>query len=318
MGNVIGGLMGTNRLSGTGDEMRRTASRYAEQAQFQPYTVRTGSGTSGYADGQFTSQLSQPYQDILRSSLGGAGSLFQQAAAFDPTQRASQIFGEQSALLQPAFEQQATQLQNRLFGSGRLGLRLAGESQGLGAGSGMVSPDALGLGRAQQQTLAQLAADSRNQAFSEQSQLQQMASGMLTSGIGISELENALLQQGVDANTARAAAAASAGTLGTSYFNPVMDAAKRRQEVQGDTVGSLIGYGASLFSDIRLKENIEKVGELANGLGIYNWDWKADINQPTTGVIAQEVLAVIPDAVSTHESGYLMVDYSHPELEGVH
>jgi hypothetical protein len=247
MGNVIGGLMGTNRLSRTGDEMRSTAKGYADRAYFQPYTVTTGAGTSGYRDGQFTSQLSQPYQNILGSALGGAGSLFQQAAAFDPTQRASSIFAEQSALLQPAFEQQAVDLQNRLFGSGRLGLRLAGESQGLGAGSGMVSPDALGLGRAQQQTLAQLAADSRNQAFSEQSQLQQMASGMLSSGMGISELENALLQQGVDANTARSAAAAAAGNVGVSYFKPQMDAESTRQSVQGDVVGSLIGFGAGFL-----------------------------------------------------------------------
>jgi hypothetical protein len=241
MGNVVGGLLGTNRLSRTGDEMRSTAKGYADKAYFQPYTVTTGAGTSGYRDGQFTSQLSQPYQDILGTSLAGAGNLFQQAATFDPTQRASNIFAEQSALLQPAFEQQATQLQNRLFGSGRLGLRLAGESQGLGAGSGMVSPDALGLGRAQQQTLAQLAADSRNQAFSEQSQLQQMASGMLSSGMGISELENALLRQGVDANTARSAAAAAAGNIGIGYFAPQAGLEKQRASAQTDFVGGMLG-----------------------------------------------------------------------------
>jgi len=242
MGNVVSGLLGTGRLSRTGDAMKGEAARYAEQAYFKPYTVTTGSGTSGYTSGgDFYSQLSAPYQQVLGSALGGAGNLFSQAAAFDPTQRAGQIFGEQSALLQPAFEQQATQLQSRLFGGGRLGLRLAGESQGLGAGSGMVSPDALGLGRAQQQTLAQLAADARSQAFGEQTQLQQMASGMLSSGLGISELENALMRSGVDAQTARSAAAGAAGNIGIGYFAPQAGLEKQRASAQTDFVGGMLG-----------------------------------------------------------------------------
>ena len=242
MGNVVGGLLGTNRLTNQADQMKGVASRYADQAYFRPYTVTTGFGSTGYTpDGGYTSTLSQPYQDILGSSLAGAGNLFQRAASFDPSARASEIFGEQSALLQPQFAQQATDLQSRLFGSGRLGLRLAGESQGLGTGSGMVSPDALGLGRAQQQTLAQLAAQSRQQALGEQSQLQQIASGMLSAGQGISDMERALLAQGVDAEMARAAAAASAGSVGTSYFNPAMAAYQQRAKSQGDFVGGMLG-----------------------------------------------------------------------------
>lgn len=242
MGNVVGGLLGTNRLTNQADQMKGVAREYADKAYFRPYTVTTGYGQTSYTpDGGFQARLSQPYQDILGTSLAGAGNLFQQAAAFDPTQRGQQIFQEQSALLQPQFEQQAIDLQSRLFGGGRLGLRLAGESQGLGAGSGMVQPDALGLGRAQQQTLAQIAAGARSQALGEQAQLQQLASGMLGAGMGISDLERQLLAQGVDAETARAAAAGSAGSIGTSYFNPAMSAYKQRAESQGNFVGGMLG-----------------------------------------------------------------------------
>lgn len=242
MGNVVSGLLGTNRLSKTGDAMKGASARYADEAYFKPYTVTTGSGTSGYTSGgDFYSQLSEPYQQVLGSALGGAGNLFSQAAAFDPTQRAQEVFGEQSALLRPEFQRQATELQSSLFGSGRLGLQLAGQSQGLGAGSGMVSPDALGLGRQQQQTLAQVAAGARQQAFGEQEQLQQMASGMLQAGLGISELENVLIRSGVDAQTARSAAAAAAGNIGIGYFNPQAGLEQQRASAQTDFVGGVLG-----------------------------------------------------------------------------
>jgi len=249
MGNVVGGLLGTNRLTNQADAMRGVARDYAEKAYFRPYTVTTGFGQTSYTpDGGFQSRLSQPYQDILGTSLAGAGSLFSQAAAFDPRQRGQEIFAEQSALLQPEFQRQAQELQSSLFGSGRLGLRLAGESQGLGAGSGMVQPDALGLGRAQQQTLAQLATQARGQALGEQAQLQQLASGLLGAGMGISDLERQLIAQGVDAETARAAAAGSAGSIGTGYFTPAMSAYKQRADAQTGFVGGMLGsFGLSGF-----------------------------------------------------------------------
>jgi hypothetical protein len=176
MGSIVSGLFGKGG-SGIAGQGIEEAARRAESAYFKPYTVRTGTGTTSYGDGGFSTQLSPEYQALLGQALTGAGGLLSQFQGFDPSQRAAEIYGEQAALLQPGFEQQATALQSRLFGGGRLGLRLAGESQGLGAGSGMVQPDALGLGRAQQQTLAQLAAQSRGQALGEQAQLGQMAQG---------------------------------------------------------------------------------------------------------------------------------------------
>ena len=221
--------------AGTAGEAVARARELGAQSVFRPYTVTTGAGTSQYlGDGQYQTTLSQPYQDILGTSLAGAGNLFQQAAEFDPSARAGEIFGEQAALLQPQFEQQATALQNRLFGSGRLGLRLAGESAGLGTGSGMVQPDALGLGQAQQQTLAQLAAQSRGQAFGEQAQLSQLAGSMLGAGMGISGLESQLMAQGLDAETARAAAAYASGTM---QLSPYQTKAQIEQDQRGQNAG---------------------------------------------------------------------------------
>lgn len=71
---------------------------------------------------------------------------------------------------------------------------------------------------------------------------------------------------------------------------------------------------AKFFSDRRLKTDIERVGELPNGLGVYSFRYIWDEARAYLGVMAQEVLEVIPDAVST-VGGYLVVDYGKV-LEG--
>jgi hypothetical protein len=244
MGSIVGGI--TNALfgsggAGTAGTAVKRAKKLGAEAVFNPFTVTTGTGTSQYlGNGQYQTTLSQPYQDILSSALSGAGNMFERAASFDPNARAAEVFGEQAALLQPQFEQQATALQNRLFGSGRLGLRLAGEGVGLGVGSGMVQPDALGLGRAQQQTLAEIAAGSRAQAFGEQAQLQQSAAGMLQGAMGISGLEQALMAQGLDAETARAAAAYASGTM-------QLDPYKTKAQIEQDQRGQNAGFFGSVI-----------------------------------------------------------------------
>jgi len=320
MGSIVSGLFGKGG-SGTAGEAVARARELAPGARFNPYTVRTGTGTSGYrGDGQFYSELSQPYQNLLGTTLGGAQGLFDQFGSFDPSQRAADIYQEQAALLQPSFEQQATQLQQGLFGSGRLGLRLAGESAGLGAGSGMVQPDALGLGRAQQQTLAQLAAGSRQQAFGEQQQLGNMAAQALQSGMGISGLEQSLMGMGLNAEQARAAAALGAGQMELSPYATQADMQQRQQEATAGFFGAAAKAAAPFIasSDIRLKENVTQVDTLPNGIKLYTWEWKEERNEPTFGVIAQEVADVVPEAVMIGEDGYLRVNYSHPELQGVH
>jgi hypothetical protein len=76
------------------------------------------------------------------------------------------------------------------------------------------------------------------------------------------------------------------------------------QSAMGGLFG-LLGTGLSLFSDSRLKENVKRIGETDGGTPIYtyNYVWGGPTQM---GVMAQEAPE---DAVSEHESGYLMVDY---------
>jgi hypothetical protein len=67
-------------------------------------------------------------------------------------------------------------------------------------------------------------------------------------------------------------------------------------------------------SDQRLKDNITPIDDpLTKVLSIsgntFNWNEKSNKSGHDVGVIAQEVLEVLPEAVTTRDNGYLAVDY---------
>ena len=61
-----------------------------------------------------------------------------------------------------------------------------------------------------------------------------------------------------------------------------------------------------MFSDRRLKSNIVRVGTHPLGIGIYEYDI---FGERQRGVMADEVLEVMPEAVMTADNGYMMVNY---------
>jgi hypothetical protein len=72
--------------------------------------------------------------------------------------------------------------------------------------------------------------------------------------------------------------------------------------------------GAAMMSDIRTKENIKHIGFMANGLNVYEFEYKPEFKDIAgegkfVGVMAQEVELVQPEAVITRPDGYKMVDY---------
>jgi len=340
MGSILGG-----------SKKAKPAQPYAG-AQFQPYTYTSTIGTttgkpSGLAfnvgsdiDPQLTALQQTALgatQPFLQGYLGQAQEAIPMFSGVDDgEQRARDIFRTQSALLQPEFAQQRQQLQSDLFGRGRLGLQLAGETAG--AGTGMVQPDAYGLGLAQSRALAELSSSARTQAQGEQAQAfeqalggyttnlatrqQQLSNllGGLQTGLGtagtVTEFEQNLVNQGLSIEQARSAAQASSAQGGAAL-------AQAGTKASGGMFGDLLSgaaqaaaayYGAK-GSDKKLKTNIKKVGQLPSGLPTYTWDWKEEFkhlvgNQPTLGVIAQEAMELFPEAVSMHADGYLQVDYS--------
>jgi hypothetical protein len=71
------------------------------------------------------------------------------------------------------------------------------------------------------------------------------------------------------------------------------------------TAGQL-GSAALMFSDARLKSDIRRIGTHDSlGIGIYSYE---KFGAPEIGVLAHELEAVMPGAVSTHESGFKVID----------
>jgi len=70
----------------------------------------------------------------------------------------------------------------------------------------------------------------------------------------------------------------------------------------------------STSSDIRVKENIELIGLLPNGLNIYEFEYKPEFKHKSgsgryRGVMADEVEQIMPQAVVTDSNGYKYVHY---------
>jgi hypothetical protein len=68
-------------------------------------------------------------------------------------------------------------------------------------------------------------------------------------------------------------------------------------------------------SDPCAKENIIRIGTHPLGIGLYLFDYKAEFQEQwgygrQFGVMADEVEAVLPEAVCEHADGYRMVDYA--------
>ena len=68
------------------------------------------------------------------------------------------------------------------------------------------------------------------------------------------------------------------------------------------------GRGGGRRSDVRVKHDIVLLGRLSNGMGLYRFAYNGS-QKLYVGVIAQEAMTVMPQAVSRDQEGYLRVDY---------
>jgi hypothetical protein len=139
---------------------------------------------------------------------------------------------------------------------------------------------------------------------------------------------NAMTNIGQQANATTATAASGATTNASNMLSSIGNAQAAGTMGQANAyAGALnnISNYAMLYgmrsgqpgSDIRMKQNIEAIGLLPNGLTVYSWDYKPEFKDDEycghgkfVGVMAQEVEKVIPDAVTTRADGFKMVDYT--------
>ena len=101
-------------------------------------------------------------------------------------------------------------------------------------------------------------------------------------------------------------------------YNAAMGQYNAKLQSNNAMTGGLMQLGgtlgaAAMMSDRRLKTNIKRIGTHILGIGKYSWDYVW--GEHSEGVMADEVMKVMPMAVHYHPSGYKMVDYAM--LDGV-
>lgn len=75
-----------------------------------------------------------------------------------------------------------------------------------------------------------------------------------------------------------------------------------------------VSTAATLLSDVRVKRDIVPVSRLPNGLQLYRFRYRWS-DQLYVGVMAQDVLLFMPNAVVLGPDGYLRVEYSRLDLQ---
>jgi len=101
------------------------------------------------------------------------------------------------------------------------------------------------------------------------------------------------------------------------YLKPILKIYGRVKDLTGGTTGSQAGDAAAMVmapSDRRVKRNIVRVGDHPLGVGLYLFDYDAERaarwgHGRHLGVMADEVEAVMPAAVSFAADGTKQVDY---------
>jgi len=124
------------------------------------------------------------------------------------------------------------------------------------------------------------------------------------------------------ASTPQQAQTAGPDILGATQqgYNAQLAATNAANSASGGFMSGLMGLGGAALSnpaiftsDINAKENITKIGSLNNGLNLYSYNYKDGYDLPEgrqIGVIAQEVEAVMPEAVVEMDNGFKGVNYA--------
>jgi hypothetical protein len=161
------------------------------------------------------------------------------------------------------------------------------------------------------------AAFGRNQVNAA-GQMAGVSSGAGSAGVGSAGAgANAALPmaQFAAGGTGNAINAANVGISGNNALIGAMGSDYRAELGQsGGAIAGLAGLGQGLgamglkFSDRRMKENIVHVGETAQSLGLYEFNY---IGEPARfrGVMADEVALVMPEAVVYDDMGFASVNY---------
>jgi len=143
---------------------------------------------------------------------------------------------------------------------------------------------------------------------------QQIAEEMQRRGFSLNEINAILTGQQVGMpsmpgfNAANRSEGVQALQAAGMQSQDAWNAYNAQQQATQGTLSGLAG-GAMMFSDRRLKKNIRLLSD--EGLfKVYEYEYIWEDGRKSVGVMADEVIEKLPEAVWQHPSGYLMVDYA--------
>lgn len=132
------------------------------------------------------------------------------------------------------------------------------------------------------------------------------ATGAGNAGINVSMAPGGQRQQGM------AQAGQTMGNVATGQAG-LYNAGQNRQ---AELFGTIVGAGATYFSDRRLKTNIELVGrDERTMLPLYEFEYINGSGRRFLGVMAQDVEKSYPDMVFTMPDGFMAVNYAGLGIE---
>jgi len=261
--------------------------------------------------------------ELERQRLSQESRLFNQGLLGSTTgslQREGLAAGQNQALIRGAQRQQQQAFNQAQALSGQAQnlaqLGLSARSQGLGATQAQLGAQQAQAGLLQPLLAGEQFGFGANVDFSNQQFQQNLAARQFEEALRQQQFQRqqGLLGSALQVGQAPLGLAQLGGQFGSRQLQANEGTAGLRQQAeanQANFFSGLVGAGATFLSDIRLKKNVTPIGN-----GLYNWEWNdkakeigADV-YPTTGVIAQEIMEVYPEAVFEGEHGYLMVDYS--------
>lgn len=219
----------------------------AKAAEFKPYGVTTGFGTSYFnpKTQQAGYQLDPVLESFRNAMYGGAGQFMSQVQA-DPQLAAQNYYNQQQALMAPSRGAEDIALRQQQLQQGRIGLGLSGASQGAGAGTGYVNPEQYQRDLARSMADQQLAARSTQEAQADIDRAIARATGLFQTGAGIEEMGLRPLTIGADIGSRQAvsggqqAQALLAGGQGAAQAN--LAAGINQANLYGGLAQGLMGY----------------------------------------------------------------------------
>ncbi len=316
------------RVAQVGQDINTAAAKQSQTgsmvSQYNPYgSLQYASDPTSPSGYKATTTLTPAQQDLLNTlqasqKQGGAagGSMLDwYTGKTDPTK----IIGDKTSgitqQIMGSYDAANNQRTKELIAQNDTALK----NQGIFPGTPAYDKGMAGVIRGTEEARNAMLATAQPQAFQEASSLYQMPAsiGGALAAFGQPTSVNQNLVQAPGLNIQPVDFAAIQGNI----TNQNIQNAQLQNQYNTSMMNALMspfsaamgGWGMGGFkfppSDRRLKKNIKPVGELENGLTVYQFSYSWEQGTNHIGLMADEVVKIHPEAVFDMPNGYQAVDY---------